>query len=201
MTIENMQASDDDQQAKISTNAIIKRKYDIYDKKIYLDKRKSSLIAFGYLHKRQHELNIYMPYDLLNMMFKFYYIDHIQQLLNPLPPITNGQTNSIQIFVSKLQLCEATLDFTLENMETKYEDAKKAKKDLLLEITEFIVTKTWISDTTLPKLINMISQNLFRSLPHYISPYINSLSYINDDEKNISDAEYDDPSWPHLELI
>eukprot|EP01084_Bolivina_argentea_P317398 550312_1 len=44
-----------------------KRRYDVYDKNIYLSKRKSHLIAFGYLRNKQFEFKIDLPPDLLTM--------------------------------------------------------------------------------------------------------------------------------------
>eukprot|EP01083_Nonionella_stella_P223541 796584_1 len=88
-----------------------KRKYDIYDKNVYLNKRESHIIAFGYLRNEQYILDIDLPCDLLEIMFEFYYNDKIKELLRskPLPLIkslTQAQEPQTKLFIQKLQLCE-----------------------------------------------------------------------------------------------
>eukprot|EP01084_Bolivina_argentea_P109438 195619_1 len=144
---------------------IKKRKYDIYDKKIYLNKRTSHIITIGYLRHDQHQLNINLPNDLLETMFKFYYYDRIKELLRPLPLIKELiQEPQTKLFIEKLKLCEIRLDFTVSNMEEKYEKAKDTKTNLLNEIIEFISdseSKCWTIPVniknTLP-IINMIAK-------------------------------------------
>jgi len=74
-------------------------------------------------------------------------------------------------------------------------EQKEIKRDVLLELVEYILTESGISTPNIYKeLIEMVAGNLFRPLPPRLNP--SGLEY---------DPEEDDPileaAWPHVQLV
>merc|ERR1740129_1203930 len=66
------------------------------------------------------------------------------------------------------------------------------KRTYLLELVEYISqSKHWFSEDCVPVILEMIGNNLFRSLP----PPVYEDFDPEEDEPNF------DPSWPHLQFV
>jgi len=96
------------------------------------------------------------------------------------------------MFVMKIKQCRVIFDFVapLDSV-----DQKEIKRDVLLELVEYILTESGIFTPNIYKeLIDMVSVNLFRPLPPRLNP--SGLEY---------DPEEDDPileaAWPHVQLV
>jgi len=95
-------------------------------------------------------------------------------------------------FIMKIKQCRVIFDFfqPLEGVEQK-----EIKRDVLLELVEYILTESGIFTPNIYKeLVDMVSANLFRPLPPRLNP--SGLEY---------DPEEDDPileaAWPHVQLV
>eukprot|EP00948_MAST-09A_sp_MAST-9A-sp1_P000546 g546.t1 len=98
------------------------------------------------------------------------------------------------LFKKKLEMCSVI--FRFENASpkvdtTKHQPQKDAKRETLVEIMAFVDKyPTVLNEMTIGAVFNMLSKNLFRSLPPEIPDY--------DPEE---DGVWFDPAWPHLEVI
>ncbi|XP_060773874.1 serine/threonine-protein phosphatase 2A 56 kDa regulatory subunit alpha isoform [Neoarius graeffei] len=94
-----------------------------------------------------------------------------------------------ELFVQKLQQCCMLFDFFDSVSDLK---SKEVKRATLNELVEYVSTSRGIlADSTYPDIINMVSTNLFRTLPPSENPDF--------------DPEEDEPtleaSWPHMQLV
>ncbi|XP_078034449.1 serine/threonine-protein phosphatase regulatory subunit widerborst isoform X2 [Augochlora pura] len=94
-----------------------------------------------------------------------------------------------ELFIRKLQQCCVTFDFMDVTADLK---GKEIKRSTLNELVEYITAgRGVLTEPVYPEVINMISANLFRTLPPSENPDF--------------DPEEDDPtleaSWPHLQLV
>eukprot|EP00917_Polyrhabdina_sp_WS-2016_P016471 GHVP01035597.1.p1 GENE.GHVP01035597.1~~GHVP01035597.1.p1 ORF type:complete len:587 (+),score=95.14 GHVP01035597.1:35-1762(+) len=93
------------------------------------------------------------------------------------------------ILLKKIELCKKVLDFTTEENIRE----KEAKRNTLLEIVEAInTTKADYSEKLVFELIDMVSVNIFRSLP----PSPNGATPESEEQEPVLE-----PSWPHLQLV
>ncbi|XP_053469538.1 serine/threonine-protein phosphatase 2A 56 kDa regulatory subunit alpha isoform [Ictalurus furcatus] len=98
-------------------------------------------------------------------------------------------TEQQELFVQKLQQCCVLFDFFDSVTDLK---SKEVKRATLNELVEYVSTSRGVLvDSAYPDIINMISTNLFRTLPPSENPDF--------------DPEEDEPtleaSWPHMQLV
>ncbi|KAK2864188.1 hypothetical protein Q7C36_003342 [Tachysurus vachellii] len=98
-------------------------------------------------------------------------------------------TEQQELFVQKLQQCCVLFDFFDSVTDLK---SKEVKRATLNELVEYVSTSRGILvDSAYPDIINMISINIFRTLPPSDNPDF--------------DPEEDEPtleaSWPHIQLV
>jgi len=105
--------------------------------------------------------------------------------------VQNGDERKA-LFMKKLKLCCIIFDFTVGELDQNAQLAKEMKRTYLLELVEYISqSKHWFSEDCVPVILEMIGNNLFRSLP----PPVYEDFDPEEDEPNF------DPSWPHLQFV
>uniref|UniRef100_A0AAR2L461 Serine/threonine protein phosphatase 2A regulatory subunit n=1 Tax=Pygocentrus nattereri TaxID=42514 RepID=A0AAR2L461_PYGNA len=110
--------------------------------------------------------------------------------LSALPQLRDAQsTEQQELFMQKLQQCCILFDFLDTVTDLK---SKEIKRATLNELVEYVSTNRGVLvDSAYPEIINMISSNLFRTLPPSENPDF--------------DPEEDEPtleaSWPHMQLV
>jgi len=105
--------------------------------------------------------------------------------------VQNGDDRKA-LFMKKLKLCCIIFDFTVGELDQNAQLAKEMKRTYLLELVEYISqSKHWFSEDCVPVILEMIGNNLFRSLP----PPVYEDFDPEEDEPNF------DPSWPHLQFV
>ncbi|XP_066532506.1 serine/threonine-protein phosphatase 2A 56 kDa regulatory subunit alpha isoform isoform X1 [Hoplias malabaricus] len=110
--------------------------------------------------------------------------------LSALPQLRDApSTEQQELFVQKLQQCCVLFDFLDTVTDLK---SKEIKRATLNELVEYVSTNRGVLvDSSYPEIINMISSNLFRTLPPSENPDF--------------DPEEDEPtleaSWPHMQLV
>jgi len=109
--------------------------------------------------------------------------------------IVNGSNmDKTILMVKKLRLCCIVLEFSSEEEITDDGTmaAKANKRQHLLDLIDHITTSPkWFCEEVVPFVLEMVSSNLFRSLPPI--PYLELDPEI--DEPAL------DPQWPHLQLV
>lgn len=63
------------------------------------------------------------------------------------------------------------------------------KRQMLIDILEYIAAHSWYNEQTLKQCIKTISSNLFRSLPR------------SGKNPDVEEDPFEDPEWVHLQLI
>lgn len=107
-----------------------------------------------------------------------------------LPPLKDAaSTELLDLFMEKLHQCCHLFDFFDTVTDLK---SKEVKRATLKELVDYISTnRDLLVDSAYPEIINMISINLFRTLPP--------------SENADYDPEEDEPtleaSWPHMQLV
>ncbi|KAK6126243.1 hypothetical protein DH2020_040015 [Rehmannia glutinosa] len=98
------------------------------------------------------------------------------------------------LFLRKLKICCFQFDFS-DTLKTVRE--KEIKRQTLVELVDFIQSGSGkITEANQEEMIQMISLNIFRSLP--------PASHENTGLENLDPEEEDpyfEPSWPHLQLV
>ncbi|UKJ87644.1 protein phosphatase 2A regulatory subunit B [Theileria orientalis] len=99
--------------------------------------------------------------------------------------------NRPELFQKKLIACQTVVDFDPRKQMQK---AIELKRHILLEIIDYIsTTRNCINERILQDVIDMLSSNVFRTLPQ------------NPKKLHLYDAEEDEPtlekSWPHLQIV
>jgi len=113
--------------------------------------------------------------------------------LEALPPIKDAPLQDQQeLFIKKLRQCGIVFDFMDPVSDLK---SKEIKRACLNEVVDYIsVTKGCLFEGTYPEIIQMVSANIFRTLPA-----------INDKTTSETDQDEDEPayeaSWPHLQIV
>ncbi|UKK00054.2 protein phosphatase 2A regulatory subunit B [Theileria orientalis] len=107
-------------------------------------------------------------------------------LLQDTPP-----ANRPELFQKKLIACQTVVDF---DPRKQMQRAIELKRHILLEIIDYIsTTRNCINERILQDVIDMLSSNVFRTLPQ------------NPKKLHLYDAEEDEPtlekSWPHLQIV
>lgn len=98
-----------------------------------------------------------------------------------------------KLFVAKLKQCCVIFDFSDCISDLK---SKEIKRACLNEIVDYItVTRNCLTENVYPEVINMISVNLFRTLPPIGSESINDETGAEDDEPTL------EASWPHTQIV
>jgi len=97
------------------------------------------------------------------------------------------------LMIKKLRLSCVIFDFSEDsNVNAKDNIAKEVKRQTLLDLIDHITTgRKWFSEDIVVPTLEMVSINLFRSLPP--SPY-------SDWDPEEDDPALD-PQWPHLQLV
>eukprot|EP01084_Bolivina_argentea_P080021 144992_1 len=169
--------------------------YYITDKKIRGDKIRDELCVNGFVHNEYDY--IYIPQDIINLIFEFYYRDHVMDLLAYNPKLTIEMIEDD--IIQALKCCCGQFNFSFDNINNKtYQKAMERKTDLLLQISDWIVSNKYVSENLFEQCIQTISINIIRSLPYKYKPL---LLYLNDDIMNKNINNYENPSWNHIELI
>lgn len=110
--------------------------------------------------------------------------------LSALPQLRDApSTEQQELFLQKLHQCCMLFDFLDTVTDLK---SKEIKRATLNELVDYVSTNRGVLvDSAYPEIINMISTNLFRTLPPSENPDF--------------DPEEDEPSleasWPHMQLV
>uniref|UniRef100_A0AAY4ESA4 Serine/threonine protein phosphatase 2A regulatory subunit n=1 Tax=Denticeps clupeoides TaxID=299321 RepID=A0AAY4ESA4_9TELE len=110
--------------------------------------------------------------------------------LSPLPQLKDAPSTEQQdLFTQKLQQCCMLFDFMDTVTDLK---SKEIKRAALNELVDYVSTNRGVlTEAAYPEIINMISTNIFRTLPPSENPDF--------------DPEEDEPtleaSWPHTQLV
>uniref|UniRef100_A0A672HFY3 Serine/threonine protein phosphatase 2A regulatory subunit n=1 Tax=Salarias fasciatus TaxID=181472 RepID=A0A672HFY3_SALFA len=110
--------------------------------------------------------------------------------LSPLPQLKDApSTEQQELFTQKLQQCCMLFDFFDSVTDLK---SKEIKRATLNELVDYVSTNRGVLvESTYPEITNMISTNIFRSLPPSDNPDF--------------DPEEDEPTleaaWPHIQLV
>lgn len=100
------------------------------------------------------------------------------------------------LFIRKLRLCSVIFDF--QNESTQENLGKEMKRQILLELVDYITTsKGWFNEFILQEILSMISANLFRSLSPSIYDGLSSRMGFDPEE----DEPTLDLNWPHLQIV
>eukprot|EP01006_Ploeotia_vitrea_P045763 TRINITY_DN66967_c13_g1_i1.p1 TRINITY_DN66967_c13_g1~~TRINITY_DN66967_c13_g1_i1.p1 ORF type:complete len:542 (+),score=336.55 TRINITY_DN66967_c13_g1_i1:164-1789(+) len=125
-----------------------------------------------------------------------------EDLLKPQPSFQSvSASERPALFVRKLRLCCVTFEWDpVDDMQmpaqTRVENrdevrAKEVKRQLLLELVEFIgKSRSFIDEAILVELLKMVAANLFRTFPpadETVDP---------EDEEAVFE-----PAWPHLQIV
>ncbi|KAF4677246.1 Serine/threonine-protein phosphatase 2A 56 kDa regulatory subunit delta isoform [Perkinsus chesapeaki] len=111
-----------------------------------------------------------------------------------LPPLRNAPVaERSELFRQKVRACEVVFDF---NNPQAYLKEKDAKRQTLLELVEYVNnTRNCFNETVMQDVVNMVSANIFRTLPPVHGRNPNSIYDPEDDEPIL------EPSWPHLQMV
>ncbi|KPP68704.1 hypothetical protein Z043_112596 [Scleropages formosus] len=98
-------------------------------------------------------------------------------------------SEQLDLFSQKLQQCCVLFDFMDSVIDLK---SKEIKRATLSELVEYVSTNRGVLvESTYPDITNMISTNIFRTLPPSENPDF--------------DPEEDEPTleaaWPHIQLV
>ncbi|XP_034017611.1 serine/threonine-protein phosphatase 2A 56 kDa regulatory subunit alpha isoform isoform X1 [Thalassophryne amazonica] len=110
--------------------------------------------------------------------------------LSPLPQLRDAPSAEQQeLFTQKLQQCCVLFDFLDSVTDLK---SKEIKRATLNELVDYVSTNRGVLvESAYPEIINMISTNVFRTLPPSDNPDF--------------DPEEDEPTleaaWPHIQLV
>uniref|UniRef100_A0A673BII5 Serine/threonine protein phosphatase 2A regulatory subunit n=1 Tax=Sphaeramia orbicularis TaxID=375764 RepID=A0A673BII5_9TELE len=110
--------------------------------------------------------------------------------LSPLPQLKDApSTEQQELFTQKLQQCCMLFDFFDSVTDLK---SKEIKRATLNELVDYVSTNRGVLvESTYPEITNMITTNIFRTLPPSENPDF--------------DPEEDEPtleaSWPHMQLV
>ncbi|KAF5938924.1 hypothetical protein HYC85_023183 [Camellia sinensis] len=98
----------------------------------------------------------------------------------------------LNLFISKLSLCNMVFDFTDPNKSTTEKDLKRVT---LIELVDFLAScPPKFTESAMVAMCKMCENNLFRVFPpNYRS---NSGGSENDDDEPMFD-----PAWPHLQIV
>ena len=112
--------------------------------------------------------------------------------LEKLPPLKEASLKDTEaLFIEKIHQCCVVVNFVIDSLSDL--KSKEVKGEALHEIIEYISNNA-ISEAVYPKVIEMFSVNVFRTLPPSSNP--NGAEF---------DPEEDEPtleiSWPHLQLV
>jgi len=120
-----------------------------------------------------------------------------EDLLTPIQTFRDLQNATKEektaLMIKKLRLSCVIFDFSEDsNVNAKDNIAKEVKRQTLLDLIDHITTgRKWFSEDIVVPTLEMVSINLFRSLPP--SPY-------SDWDPEEDDPALD-PQWPHLQLV
>ncbi|CAO3647717.1 unnamed protein product [Cunninghamella blakesleeana] len=99
-----------------------------------------------------------------------------------------------ELFIRKIAQCTVLFDFNDVSSNLK---GKEVKRQALQDILEYVATNRGvITDIIYPKVVKMVSVNLFRTIP----PPLN-LSYNEGYEEEDDDEPVFESAWPHLQLV
>jgi len=132
--------------------------------------------------KTQYPVNNYTKDDLLKQPEMF------QEIVN------SSSKDKTILMIKKLRLCGIVFQFTSEEDITNDDTmiAKANKRQHLLDLIDHVTTAPkWFCEEIVPYVLEMVSLNLFRSLPP--SPTV-------DLDPEIDDPTLD-PQWPHIQLV
>jgi len=117
-----------------------------------------------------------------------------KDLLRPSPSFNDTpQTVRLRLFIEKLRLCSVLFDLRPENQSTTDSKAIENKRQLLLELVDFISkSKQVFSDKAVIEVMKMVRANLFRTLP----PKVHKTMIDPEEEEPIFE-----PAWPHLQIV
>jgi len=111
--------------------------------------------------------------------------------IESLPPLRDVDVSERPaLFLRKIQVCCFLCDFS---DVLKYVYEKETKRQTLEELVEIIQSGSFGFTENQEDLINMVSVNIFRCFPP------SSLNTQNVDPED--DEKYQEPSWPHLQLV
>jgi len=113
-------------------------------------------------------------------------------LMEPLPQFreTNPEDRQM-LLMKKLRMCSVVFDF--KNKTARSNLGKEIKRQMLLEMVDFITTDTtWFSEEATVEMLDMVASNIFRPLP----PKREKQPWDTDEEE----PKLDD-AWPHLQII
>ncbi|XP_055332200.1 serine/threonine-protein phosphatase 2A 56 kDa regulatory subunit gamma isoform-like isoform X2 [Paramacrobiotus metropolitanus] len=97
-----------------------------------------------------------------------------------------------QLFIQKLRQCCVIFDFTDPLSDIQYKDIKRNALQEMIDYTS--TNRNVLTEAIYPEMFNMISVNLFRTLP----PSANPIGAEFDPEEDEPTLE---ASWPHLQLV
>ncbi|XP_065183681.1 serine/threonine-protein phosphatase 2A 56 kDa regulatory subunit epsilon isoform-like [Sycon ciliatum] len=109
--------------------------------------------------------------------------------IEPLPSLKDTPAEQREaLFLRKLQQCSIIFDFSDAMLDVK---SKEVKRACLNELIEYISCENSITERVYPEVIQMVSQNILRTL----SPSDNADYDPEEDEPTLELA------WPHLQLV
>ncbi|KAI9308989.1 protein phosphatase 2A regulatory B subunit [Cunninghamella echinulata] len=125
---------------------------------------------------------------------RFHVEDQPRQALEKYPPFNEVPiAQREELFSRKLAQCTVLFDFDDVASNLK---GKEVKRQALQEILEYVTTtRGAITDVIYPKVVKMVSVNLFRTIP----PPLN-MSY-NEGFDEEEDEPVFESAWPHLQLV
>ncbi|KAL1300968.1 hypothetical protein HN51_045584 [Arachis hypogaea] len=105
----------------------------------------------------------------------------------------------MNLFVSKLNLCCVTFDFTNPSKNTVEKDIKRRT---LIELVDFVASGSIkFTEPAILAMCRMCAINLFRVFPpNYRSRQLSGGSGGRDGENDDDEPSFD-PSWPHLQIV
>lgn len=113
-------------------------------------------------------------------------------LLKPIPTFQEtAGPHKQNLFIHKLKLCQIMFDWNESNLSDNR--AKDVKRQQLLELVEYIgKNKNIYTDPVLTEIVQMVAENLFRTLP----PKIHKTDVAEGEEDPVLEV-----SWPHLQIV
>ncbi|XP_076896370.1 serine/threonine protein phosphatase 2A 59 kDa regulatory subunit B' gamma isoform-like [Bidens hawaiensis] len=98
------------------------------------------------------------------------------------------------LFIKKLNMCCVVFDFTDPSKSLKEKDVKR---QTLLELVDYVASvPSKFNEATMQEIAEMITSNLFRSLPSCTHEFKLPDVYDPEDEEPSMDL-----SWPHLQIV
>eukprot|EP00834_Sanchytrium_tribonematis_P000810 NODE_16_length_49026_cov_1.035992.p5 type:complete len:510 gc:universal NODE_16_length_49026_cov_1.035992:22603-24132(+) len=118
-------------------------------------------------------------------------IPSADKFIEKLPNIKDVEkSQQLQLVLKKLKQCQVLFDFNDMSDLT----GKEMKRLILVELVDWFNTTKQIDELVYPALLEMVSANLFRTLPPHVNPTGEAF-----------DPEEDEPileaAWPHLQLV